>query len=516
MNTRIQLNDNEHNLFRLGVPEGTVLIIFGASGDLTRRKIMPALYHLSREDLLPQKFLVIGIGRRIQDTPDFRVHMKHRVIQYCSHKMEKRYWFPLERKLMSIRANFNDDKTFNLIADEISKIENEWNMSVNKLFYLATSPSHFSIIIKKLVKSKLCQPNNNKVWTRLIIEKPFGLDLNSANTFNKLLMQNFNENQIYRIDHYSGKEAVYNILIFRMANIIFQPLWSKDYIDHVQITIAETIGVEGRVDFFEQTGVIRDMMQSHILQIMAFFAMELPTSMDTEEIRNKKVEFFKSVIKYESDDEIKKNVLRAQYVQGVVNSELVPAYRSEPGVNPNSFVETYAIIRLFVNNSRWQGVPFYLRTGKRMPKRKTEIYIQFKSIDISIPIVMEQQKPIINSIRLEIQPNAGVEIRINWKPPGILSNVVPTILNMANPSPPSEPKAYERLLVDAMRGNSTLFIRFDEIQEMWKIIDPIVKYWERKNEQGIADDLYTYPAGTQGPKEAKRFIRAQNRFWNKI
>jgi glucose-6-phosphate 1-dehydrogenase len=493
------------------------MVIFGASGDLARRKLMPALYHLSRENLLPSKFHVIGIGRRIQIGNDFKDHMKHRVIQYCSHKMEDRFWKPLEEKMESIRADLKEIETYQKIADRINEIEKYWMKSANRLFYFATSPSHFKLIITNLSNKNLNEETPDS-WTRIIVEKPFGLDLKSAENLNNAILEYFSESQIYRIDHFLGKEAVQNILVFRMSNLLFQPLWNREFIDHIQITCSETVGAEGRVDFFEQTGAVRDMIQSHLLQILAFLTMERPNSLDPEEIRDEKVLLLKSIRRY-SKSEVGKYAIRGQYSEGVVNSEYVLKYLSENGVSPNSTVETYAAIKLFIDNYRWRGVPVYIRTGKRMPNRKTEILIQLKQLkDPSIPTLLSHQTPIPNTIRLEIQPRAGIDITIGWKPAGLLTDVEPTSLNLGGKAHIIEPKAYERLIVDAMRGDSTLFIRFDEIREMWKIVDPFVECWNEQNSysEGVHADLFIYAAGTQGPVQADSFISQDKIKWTHI
>ncbi len=500
-----------------GVPDGTVLVIFGASGDLSRRKLMPALYHLSREGLLPPCLKIIGLGRRIQETEEFRLKMKHRVIQYCSHKMEDRFWGPISNSLFSMKADYSQDSTFVLLKQIIEETERQWGKKANKLFYFATSPSHFELLAEKIAEFGMNE-ETKETWSRIIVEKPFGLDLKSADRLNALLNKYYDEEQIFRIDHFLGKEAVQNILIFRMSNILFQPLWNREYIDHIQITIAETVGVEGRVDFFEQTGAIRDMIQSHALQILAFLTMEHPSSLDPEEIRDEKVRLFRAIRRIKSED-VPKISVRGQYSEGVVNFELVPGYLEEPGVSKDSKVETYAALKLFIDNFRWRGVPIYIRTGKRMAARKTEIFIQLKQVkDEAMPMLLQKQKPIPNTIRMEIQPRAGIEIQMGWKPPGLLTEVEPTSLTIGGKAMLKEPKAYERLLLDAMRGDSTLFIRYDEIREMWKIVDPIIKTWERENKELKENNipLPKYPAGTQGPKVAKEFIQKDHRKWTII
>jgi glucose-6-phosphate 1-dehydrogenase len=501
------------------IPNGTILVIFGASGDLTRRKLMPALYHLSREDLLPECFHVIGLGRRIQIGDGFEQHMKLRVGQYCSHGIDEKYWAPLAKALESFRTDHKEGETYQKISDRIAEIESQWGMQANRLFYLATSPSHFSLIVSNLAKYGLNQKPES-AWTRLIVEKPFGLDLRSADVLNSEISQDFREEQIYRIDHFLGKEAVQNILVFRLSNLLFQPLWNREYFDHIQITCAETVGIEGREDFFEQTGAIRDMVQSHLLQILALVTMEPPRSLDPEEIRDEKVILLRAIRRYDPDS-VAEHTVRGQYLEGVVNSEFVPKYINERGVPEDSKVESYAAVKLYIDNFRWRGVPFYLRTGKRMPNRKTEIFIQLKQIpDTVIPTILSNQRPIPNTIRMEIQPRTGIDIMIGWKPAGLLTDVEPTSLEIGGKAEIREPKAYERLLVDAMRGDSTLFIRFDEIREMWKIVDPIIKHWESQNKLtdpgSIPSDLHLYAAGMQGPKTAESFIQADNNEWTRI
>ncbi|MCE7735923.1 MAG: glucose-6-phosphate dehydrogenase [Candidatus Heimdallarchaeota archaeon] len=501
------------------IPQNTILIVFGASGDLTRRKLMPALYHLAREMLLPTNFLLIGIGRRILEGQEFINHMQNRVRQYCSHRMEGRYWKPLASKIVSIKNDFNNLETFNQIGKIIENKEREWKAPANKLIYLATSPSHFTVIIENSATSGLSSEAIG-AWTRLIVEKPFGLNLQSANLLYTEISKHFAKKQIFNIDHFLGKESVQNILIFRMSNLMFQPMWNRDYIEQIQITSAETIGVEGRVGFFEQTGAVRDMIQSHLLQILAFVTMEHPESLNPEMIRYEKLKLLRSIRKY-SKQEAGNHSVRGQYIDGVVNSELVRKYVQEEGISEYSRVETYAALKLYIDNVRWKGVPFYLRTGKRMPQRKSEVFIQLKQLDdLPIPKTLTKEAPIPNVIRLQLQPSAGIDLTIGWKPTGLLKDVEPSNLHLSVNPDIKEPKAYERLLVDAMNGDWTLFLSFEEIQEMWKIVDPIIENWENKNlnfmDNEFPSDLHFYPAGTQGPKSTNKFIESDGCKWNPI
>jgi glucose-6-phosphate 1-dehydrogenase len=514
------MTQEESFSFRQEIADSTVLVIFGASGDLSRRKLMPALYHLSRDDLLPSNFKVFGMGRRIQLGEEFAQHMQKRVMQYCSHKMEDRFWTPIAQRMESIQADYQNPETFDLLKDRISEVEKIWNREANKLFYFATSPSHFQILVEGLSRVNLNKSTDNS-WSRIIVEKPFGLNLIAADALNSAITKHFRESQVFRIDHFLGKEAIQNILIFRVSNLMFQPVWNREYIDNVQITSSETIGVEGRVDFFEQTGAMLDMIQSHLLQTLAFLTMEHPKSLNPEEIRDEKVILLKSIRRYNPDEALN-YVVRGQYSEGVVNSEFVKGYREEDGVAKKSLVETFSSVKLYIDNFRWRGVPFYLRTGKRMPRRKTEIFIQLKPPETKmIPTIFSQkQQPIPNAISMEIQPRAGVDITIGWKPAGLLTDVEPTSLNIGGKAEIKEPKAYERLLVDAIRGDSTLFIRFDEIREMFQVVEPFMKAFKIENEKikkgELPDPFPNYAAGTPGPKAAFEFLKRDKRQWKEL
>jgi len=479
---------------------------------------MPALYHLSREDLLPDKFKVLGLGRRISKTEKYVIEMKSRVEIYCSHAMEERFWKPLKDRMISIESSdINKHSTFEDIQREIMAIEDDWGRKANKVFFFATSPSHFKVIVQKLIENGL-NKSDSKCWTRLVIEKPFGLNLADADRLNNLLLQGFSEEQVYRIDHFLGKESVQNILIFRMSNLMFQPLWNNEYVDHVQITISETIGVEGRVDFFQQTGAVLDMLQSHILQVLAFLAMEPPASFEPEDIRDQKVLLLRSIRRYPSE-EIGKYVVRGQYDHGVVKSVHVPGYRDEDPRTSDSLIETYAAMKIFIDNPRWRGVPFYLRTGKRMPERRSFIYIQLKRpLTKDIPMMLQRgQQPMKNSISIDIQPKGGVKLQLGWRPSGLLESVKQADLSIEGQMAVKEPKAYERLLVDVIRGDSTLFIRHDEVREMFRVVEPFLQYFRKEDEQirngEIPDYFPNYYAGTQGPPEADTFINKDGREW---
>ncbi len=480
---------------------------------------MPALYHLSREDLLPDKFRILGLGRRISSTDKYVLEMKARVEQYCSHAMEERFWKPLSERMESIAgADINEESTFTHLKDRIREIEEEWGRGANKVFFFATSPSHFKTIVCQLTKTGLNTSSDSNCWTRVIIEKPFGLNLRDADNLNNLLMEGFREDQVYRIDHFLGKESVQNILIFRLSNLMFQPLWNNKYIDHIQITTSETIGVEGRVDFFEQTGAVLDMLQSHILQILAFVTMEPPTSFSPEAIRDEKVILFRSIRRYD-ESEIEKYVVRGQYGHGVVKSKHVVGYREEDTRTENSLVETYAVLKLQIDNPRWRGVPIYLRTGKRMPERRSFIYIQLKRPDSQdIPMMLQKgQQPMKNSITIEIQPKGGVKLQLGWRPSGLLESVKQADLSIEGQMRAKEPKAYERLLVDVIRGDSTLFIRHDEVREMFKVVEPFLNHFKKEDELiragKLPDPFPNYHAGTQGPKAADEFIAKDGRSW---
>lgn len=496
-------------------PQPLILILFGASGDLTKRKLISAIFDLYQEQLLPDNFAILGLSRRLSSRKEFQDWMKDGVMKYGEFK--DGVWQNFADKLYHLKADIYNNKTFTDMLEILHKMNNEHKCQGNLLYYLATAPSNYRQIISKLHDTSLLNGLFKESWGRVIVEKPFGLDLDSSNELNKLMKSFLKEEQIFRIDHYLGKEAVQNILVFRFANMLFNPVWNRKFIDHIQITVSETVGLDKRADYFEQTGNLRDMVQSHLLQILAFLTMERPTSLDPDAIRDKKLELLRCIkrIKPEKVDDY---AIRGQYKKGRVftsrsGDHEVLGYRDEQGVKENSNVETFVALKLEINNDRWDGVPIYLRTGKRMRKRLTEVVIEFRAEKFGIFRSTESQmEP--NRLILRIQPNPSINIKMGWKPPGLLEDVTPLSLDFqGRPEWQLEPKAYERLLLDVMQNDKTLFIRSDEIEEQWRVIMPILKGWETSP---LPDPYPNYEAGSDGPQNSYEFIERDGRKWNPI
>ena len=497
-------------------PEPLIFILFGASGDLAKRKLISAIYNLFREDLLPDNFAILGLSRRLSSRIEFQNWMKDGITKYGEFQSED-IWNKFSGKLYHLQADIYEDKAFSELLEMLHTVNAEQKCKGNLLYYLATAPSNYTPIISKLHDKSLLNGLFKESWGRVIVEKPFGLDLTTSIELNKLMKSFLNENQIFRIDHYLGKEAVQNLLVFRFANMIFNPVWSRKFIDHIQITVSETVGLDKRADYFEQTGDLKDMVQSHLLQILAFLTMERPTSLDPDAIRDKKVELLRC-IKRINPEKIDEYSVRGQYTKGRVytsrsGDHTVIGYREEDGVAKDSNVETFVALKLEIDNDRWDGVPIYIRTGKRMRKRLTEVVVEFRAEKFGIFRSMESEmKP--NRLILRIQPNPSIILEMGWKPPGLLSDVTPLNLDFqAKPEWQQEPKAYERLLLDAMLNDKTLFIRFDEVEEQWRVLMPILKGWEKAP---LPDPYPNYEAGTAGPQVAYEFMEREGRKWNPI
>ena len=492
-------------------PDPCVVVIFGASGDLTKRKLLPALYHLDQAGLLPKEISVIGVARRPLEKT-FAADMKDGILAGGGVEESDPALQPFISKVCYHAMNFDDDTGYAGLKDLLAEMDTKAGTKGNRLFYLATAPEYFADIINALGKHEMNKPGSPNAWVRTIIEKPFGHDLASARSLNDDVNKVFDEDQIFRIDHYLGKETVQNILVFRFANGIFENVWNRNYIDHVEITAAEAIGIEGRGPFYETAGALRDVMQNHVMELLSFVAMEPPVSFEAEAVRAEKVKVWRSIQPIHPADTV-----RGQYGPGIENGKQVVGYRQEERVHPRSQTETYAAVRLEIENWRWAGVPFYLRAGKRMPKRVTEITIMFKQPPLSI-FKDEQGKGAEgirnNIISMRIQPDEGITLRFGAKLPGPSMSINPVNMNFsyAETFGASSANGYERLLLDAMLGDATLFAHRDGVEATWALMTPILDYWEKNPIR----DLPNYAAGTWGPPTSDAMLKADGRKWRKL
>jgi len=492
-------------------PAPNVLVIFGASGDLTRRKLIPALYNLARERLLPAGFAVVGYARRPYTTEEFRQLMRAAVDRFSrSRPVQEAVWESFADRLYYLSGQYDRPEDLQTLAEFLGLLDRRHGTAGNRLYYLATPPDAYPVVIHQIGQAGLGGDRSNDAWTRIIVEKPFGRDLETARALNRILAGVFDERQIYRIDHYLGKETVQNILVFRFANGIFEPLWNRQYVDHVQITVSESIGIEGRGAYYDQAGALRDMVQNHMLQLLALVAMEPPVAFDADAVRDEKVKVLRA-IRPIGPDEVDQYTVRGQYGPGTVGGLDVPGYLEEPLVNAPATTETYVALKLYIDNWRWAGTPFYLRTGKRLPKRVTEIAIQFRRP----PHVLFAQaaadlEP--NVLVLRIQPGEGISLKFGAKVPGPAARIRSVNMDfLYDASFGSEaPEAYERLLLDCMLGDSTLFTRRDEVETAWALMTPILEGWARR-----PGPLPVYPAGTWGPAAAEEFIAREGRRWRR-
>lgn len=488
-----------------------IVVIFGATGDLTGRKLMPALYNLTREGQLPSQFACVGFARRPKTHDQFREEMKKDVAQYSRVKpIDEPLWSQFQDHVYYHQSEFHDDVGYQKLKTFLADLDTKLGTKGNRIFYLSTQPSFFPLICAKLHQAGLIYDESQvkNMWSRVIIEKPFGHDLNSALSLQTELLQYLQENQIYRIDHYLGKESVQNLLIFRFANSIFESLWNNRYIDNIQITVAEEIGIGTRGKFFEEAGLMRDIIQNHMMQLLSLVAMEPPSSLDANNVRDEKVKVLQAIRPIAPD-----SVIRGQYGKGFINGEPVVSYREEKDVNPQSSVETFVGMRLFIDNWRWDGVPFYLRGGKRLPKRSTEIAVTFKEP----PRMLFQnsgRKNDPNVLAIRIQPDEGASLKMNCKVPGPSSPIQPVKMDFRYGSyfGVAPPEAYERLICDCILGDTTLFAREDEVITSWKLLTPILDLWTKTQ----AGDFPNYASGTWGPKAADQMIAQDGRKWRLI
>ena len=488
--------------------QSIVFFIFGATGDLTSRKLLPALYNLFLDGWMPQRFKVIGLGRTQQSDEDFRKSMEDGVNNYSRRgKADATKWKSFEANLAFLVSDIGDDKTYEDMGQRIKKAGEEWGTEPCIIYYLAVAPRFFAPIAKNLSKHHLA---DSLTRSRIVIEKPFGNDLESARSLNSLLNGIFSESQIYRIDHYLGKETVQNMLAFRFANSIFEPIWNRNHIDHVQVSVTERLGVEDRGGYYDDAGALRDMVQNHILQLVCLIAMEPPVSFQADEVRNRKVDVLHAIRKFETRD-IQKNAVRGQYGRGWVEGTEVPGYREEEGVDVESNTETFAAIKFFVDNWRWHGVPFYLRTGKRMHQTSSVITIQFKDVPHLIFPTEASEGWQQNRLIISIQPEMSIRIQVQGKRPGLdmILNPVDLVFDYSGVYKVESPEAYETLLLDTMLGDQTLFMRGDQVEAAWELLMPILTMWEKKKSLNFPN----YPADSWGPEIAEALIAKDGYHW---
>jgi len=484
------------------------MVIFGASGDLAHRKLIPAIYSLAHEGSLPPYFALVAVAVSDFTTESFREDSKRAVELFGRHKpISQAVWNSLSKNVHYIQGDFQQADTFRRLNELLEGLDREHGTQGNRLFYLSTAPSLVETISTQLGEHGL---TSSRGWRRLVVEKPFGRDLVSARKLNTQLQSVLNESEIYRIDHYLGKETVQNILVLRFANGIFEPIWRNQFIDHVQITVAETLGVGSRAGYYEEAGAARDMMQNHMMQLLALVAMETPISLNAEQIRNEKVKVLQALRPIREHD-VKGATVRAQYARGYDEGMPVKGYREEDGVSPQSGTETFACVKLAIDSWRWSGVPFYLRHGKRLAKKGTEISVYFKKSPDILFNAADSDTPVDhNVLTIRVQPDEGVSLRMEAKAPGQVLQIQSVKMDFRFGG--DSPEAYERLLLDTMIGDATLFIRHDEAEHSWMFFDPILNAW--RDEDAIR--LPQYAAGTWGPKEAELLLAKDGRQWRRL
>src|SRR5271166_5067055 len=485
-----------------------VMVIFGASGDLTKRKLIPALYNLAKDNLLSKEFALVGFARNELTSEQFRDEIGKEIGEFATTTVDPDLWHWFSRRIYYLSGDFGDPKAYQTLNELLGKIDKEHGTRGNYFYYLATAPSFFGPIITQLGQAGLVEENHG--WRRVIIEKPFGHDYESAVALNKEIRQVLDEKQIYRIDHYLGKETVQNILVFRFANGIFEPIWNRRYIDHIQITVAETVGVEQRGGYYEGAGALRDMVPNHIMQLITLTAMEPPISFEANAVRDEQAKILHAIQPYSDEDVLSKTV-RGQYGEGIMDGERVPAYRSEEGVPPDSRTETFVAMRLLIDNWRWAGVPFYLRTGKRMPGRNTHVVIQFRRAPFMLFRETQVENMMPNQLVLHIQPEEGISLRFAAKTPGPAMQLgeVNMDFEYSDYFGVSSSTGYERLLHDCMIGDATLFQRADMVEAGWSIVNPVLDVWKALPPR----DFPNYAAGTWGPKESDELMERDGRHW---
>jgi glucose-6-phosphate 1-dehydrogenase len=494
------------------MPQPCTVVIFGASGDLTYRKLIPALYNIAADGDLPAALSVVGFARREKTDEGFRDELREAVGKFSRQGINGELWESFEERVFYHRSEFSDLQGYEKLAERLDQLDKDRNTQGNRLFYLSVAPSEFGGILEKLAAVGLNRAKEG-AWARVIVEKPFGTDLPSAESLNQVVNDVFREKDTYRIDHYLGKETAQNIMVLRFANSIFEPLWNHRYIDHVQITAAEPLGVEARGPYYESSGALRDMVQNHLLQLLCLVAMEPPTDLTADSVRDEKVKVVRA-LRAMTPEDVARDVVRGQYAAGSINGKEVVGYRTEDRVNPQSMTETYVALKVHVDNWRWADVPFYVRVGKRLPKGGTEIAVQFKNAP---GVLFNKDSSAVgpNVLVIRIQPDEGISLRIQAKRPGASVRVEPVKMDFhyGTSFGKASPEAYERLLLDAMSGDATLFARRDEVEGAWKFIDLIEQAWH-ENQNPPA--LCSYPAGSWGPPEADALLERDGRAWRRM
>ncbi|MGH2607451.1 MAG: glucose-6-phosphate dehydrogenase [Tepidiformaceae bacterium] len=495
------------------IPQPCTLVIFGGAGDLSARKLLPALYNLSLDGLLPANFATVGFAREELDDAGFRAHARKGIERFSRRAVDEAHWAQLSRSFFYVPGNFTDPQAYAQLRRQLEKVEAEFGVPGNRVFYLSIPPSLIATCLQQLRAGGFVADPHDGPICRVIVEKPVGRDLASAREINATLAQTFDESQTFRIDHYLGKETVQNILVLRFGNSVLEPLWNAKYVDHVQLTVAEEEGVGVRAGYYEEAGALRDMLQNHILQVLALIAMEPPWSLDAENVRDAKLNLLRCLRRLQGGD-VERQVVRAQYGAGYLHGEDVPGYRREDGVRRDSTTETYVALKLFVDNWRWAGVPFYVRTGKRLPKRVSEAAIHFKPVP-EILFNTNRDAPLdANVLALRIQPDEGFSLRLSSKLPGPKVRIYPVKMDFRYGATfgASSLEAYERLLLDVMAGDATLFMRRDAVEAAWAWVTGMLDAWEASRTRYLPE----YPAGSWGPVEADRLIEADGRKWRTL